>query len=529
MVERRPAPSAPHLGNLIPPAIKHTTVKDPLHAMSVAMSGTPQALQAEFERCAALQQLGRLEEAAACYGALSAEAPHVAQIHYNLGLALKGQGLHDAAARSFRNAIKLRPGWAEAMVNLSNALQTLRQYPEAERYSREALRLKPDLPEALFSHGTVLRNLGRFDASIKQLSEAVRRHPGEFSIRQNLGIALKDMGRLAEAEAAWRVAEAMRPDDPMVKFNIATLQLLAGRLAEGWEGHEYRWQLEDQELQPFPAPLWDGRVVQAGTLLLYSEQGLGDTIEFCRYVPMAAARARTVLLVTPQTRRLLTDLHPDVRVITDGDAVPEHAFQCPLLSLPRAFGTTLETIPGATPYLHAEPAAAARWRDRLDTLGGLRVGLVWAGNPKYLYDCFRSIPLAAFTRLLAQPGVSFVSLQKGPPAGERQALPAGGRLHDWTAELPDLADTAALIDGLDLVIGVDTAVSHLAGALGKPVWLLNRFNADWRWLLGRDDSPWYPTLRQFRQTQPGDWKGVIARVSAALAERVRVAGPSAAG
>ncbi len=395
----------------------------------------------------------------------------------------------------------------------------LRQFAEAEACSRQALRLKPDLLEAVVTHGTVLRDLGRFEAAITRLSEAVRRRPDMVSVRDNLGIALKDSGRLTEAEAVYRAALAIEPEQPSVNYNLGILHLVAGRLAEGWEGLEYRWRLEGQQARPFGTPLWDGRALPAGTLLLlYAEQGLGDTVQFCRYVPLAAERARTVLLVRPETRRLLASLHPAVPVLTTHDAVPEHAVQCPLLSLPRALGTTLETIPGTTPYLRAEPAAAAAWRDRLGRLDGLRVGLVWAGNPTYSYDQLRSIPFALLTRLLAQPGVSFVSLQKN--AASARTLPAGARLHDWTAELADLADTAALIDGLDLVIGVDTAVVHLAGALGKPVWLLNRFDTDWRWLLGREDSPWYPTLRQFRQAQPGDWKGVIARVSAALAERV---------
>ena len=483
------------------------------------MNRTPEQLQAHFEHCATLQRLGRLGEAVDCYGALLAEAPQVAQIHSNLGLALQAQGRHQAAVQSFRDAIALRPGSAESFVNLAKSLQALRRFADAEQCSRQALRLKPDLPEALATLGTVLRDLGRFEAAITRLSEAVRRSPGLLSLRDNLGIALKDMGRLAEADDVYRAALAMEPNHPSVNHNLGILNLVAGRLAEGWEGLEYRWLLPGQTPRPFSAPLWDGRMVPTGCLLLYAEQGLGDTVQFCRYVPLAAERARTVLLVTPESRRLLANLHPGVPVITQGDPVPEHAFQCPLLSLPRAFGTTVETVPGATPYLQADPGLAAAWRDRLASLSGLRVGLAWAGNPGYLYDHLRSIPFALFARLLAQPGVSFVSLQKGT-AAQPGALTGGGTLHDWTAELADLADTAALIEGLDLVIGVDTAVIHLAGALGRPVWLLNRFDTDWRWLLGREDSPWYPTLRQFRQAQPGDWKGVLARVSVALSARV---------
>ena len=488
------------------------------------MSRTAEQLQAQFEQCAAVQRAGRLAEAADCYRALLAEAPQVAQVHYNLGLALKGQGLHEAAAQSFRAATQLRPDWAEAFVNLALALQQQRRFAEAEQCSREALRLKPDLPQALMAHGSVLRDLGRFEAAISRLSDAVRRFPDEFSSRNNLGLALKQMGRLAEAEAMFGAALAIRPGDPAVRYNVGEIDRVVGRLPEGWERFELRWQLEGQPAPPpLGTPLWDGRAVPDGRLLLYTEQGLGDTLQFCRYVRLAAERASVVLVVRPETQRLLAHAHPGLPVLTESGKAPDHVVQCPMPSLPRAFGTTLATIPGDTPYLYAEPAEAARWRERLAPLAGLRVGLVWSGAPIYAYDHLRSVPLAQFTQLLGVPGVSFVSLQKGPASTQVRTLGTGVRLHDWTAELVDLADTAALIDGLDLVIGVDTSMIHLAGALGKPVWLLNRFDTEWRWLLGRDDSPWYPTLRQFRQTQPGDWKGVIARVAAALAEKVKAA------
>ena len=482
---------------------------------------TGEQLQAQFEQGAALQRLGKLAEAAACYKAVLAEAPQVAQVHYNLGLALQGQGLHAAAGESFRNAVGLRPDWAEALVNLALALQKQRRFAEAEQCSRRALRLKPDLPEALMALGSVLRDLGRFEAAITRLSEAVRRFPQEVSIRNNLGLALKQMGRLAEAEAVFRAALTLQPENPALRYNLGELDLVAGRLVEGWEGFEYRWRLEGQTPPTLATPLWDGRTLRDGRLLLYTEQGLGDTIQFCRYVRLAAERARVVLVVRPETRRLLADLHPGVPVALESEGAPDHLVQCSLPSLPRIFGTTLETIPGPAPYLHAHPGVAARWRDRLASLPGLRVGLVWAGNPQHVYDHLRSVPLGQLARVLSVPGVSFVSLQKGATAAQMRALPAGVRLHDWTAELADLADTAALTESLDLVIGVDTSVVHLAGALGKPVWLLNRFDTDWRWLLGRDDSPWYPTLRQFRQRQPGDWKGVVTRVAEALAERVK--------
>ena len=298
--------------------------------MSGVMSRTPEQIHANFEHCTALQRANRLAEAAACYTALLAEAPYLPQAHYNLGLAQKGQGLHETAAQSFRSAIRLEPGWAEAYVNLALALQQIGQFSEAERSSRQALRLKPDLPQALFAHGSLLRELGRFEAAIEQLSEAVRRHPDVFSIRNNLGLALQQMGRLPEAEASFRAALAIEPGNPSVLYNLGELDLLAGRFAEGWEGLEYRWLLEGSTPSSFKAPLWDGRTLHEGTLLLHTEQGMGDTVQFCRFVPMAAERVRTIVMVTADTHRLLAHQDWGVPVVIEGGPVPDHTVQCPL-------------------------------------------------------------------------------------------------------------------------------------------------------------------------------------------------------
>ena len=257
------------------------------------------------------------------------------------------------------------------------------------------------------------------------------------------------------------------------------------------------------------------------TLLLHAEQGLGDTLQFCRYVPLIAAGAKTVLEVQAPLVRLLSRLPGVASIVAQGACLPPFDAHCPLLSLPGALGTTLDTIPAATAYLAADPALAAEWSERLAGLAGLRVGIVWAGSARddpelAAVDARRSISLEALAPLAGAPGVSFISLQKGEPAAQASRPPLGMALADFTADLDDFEDTAALVANLDLVISVDTAVVHLAGALGKPVWLLNRFDTCWRWLLNRDDSPWYPTLRQFRQSSPGDWTSVIAAVRKAL-------------
>ena len=268
-------------------------------------------------------------------------------------------------------------------------------------------------------------------------------------------------------------------------------------------------------------PSWNGEAIGDRLILLVAEQGHGDTLQFCRYVPQIAAGARgTILAVQPGLVRLLSRLPGVSEIITEGGRPSSFDLWCSLMSLPRAVGTTLETIPAVTPYLTADPADVAHWRARLARLAGLRVGLCWAGGQFNLGQVYRdrrrSLALDALAPLGDVPGVQFFSLQKGPPAAEAARPPHGLRLHDFTGELDDFADTAALVDNLDLVISVDTAVVHLAGALGRPVWLLNRFDTCWRWLQNRDDSPWYPSLRQFRQPAPGDWASVIGRARGAL-------------
>jgi len=274
--------------------------------------------------------------------------------------------------------------------------------------------------------------------------------------------------------------------------------------------------------RPDPAA-WRGRRV-----LLFAEQGLGDSLQFLRYVPMAAAVGAEVFVEVPASlRRLAATLPGGARVVAEGEAVPPHDLAVPLLHLPWAFGTTLDTIPAAIPYFTADPAQVGAWQTRLAGLPGRKVGLVWAGDPRpddvvsHRTDRRRSFRLAQLAALAQVPGVSFVSLQKGHGAAQTAAPPPGMVLHDWTGELGDFADTAALMQALDLVISADTSPLHLAGALGRPVWLMDRYDSCWRWLRGRNDSPWYPTLRRFRQNSPGDWGEVAGRVAQALADWVR--------
>jgi hypothetical protein len=335
-----------------------------------------------------------------------------------------------------------------------------------------------------------------------------------------------EQGRPAEAELSCREALALRPDYPEARANLALALLTMGRLREGWRAYETRWEVEAMGA-PAPVlsqPRWTGQALNGETVLLYAEQGFGDTLQFCRYAPMvAAAGGRVVLVVPGALRRIMTTLEGVAEIRSEEDGrLPPFDYHCPLLSLPLAFDTTMATIPGPASYLHADPSA---WADFLGGLPGLKVGLVWAGKARTAQphaaaiDKRRSMRLADMAPLLSVGGCSFVSLQLGPPASQLQALAEDAGLRDVSHRLGDWADTADLIAGLDLVIAVDTAVVHLAGALGKPVWMLNRFDSCWRWFRDRDDTPWYPSMRQFRQTSRGDWAGVIGRVRDALMER----------
>ena len=317
----------------------------------------------------------------------------------------------------------------------------------------------------------------------------------------------------------------------MPHLNAGLCRLLIGDFARGWQEHEWRWktaQLKADE-RDFPQPLWLGVDDIAGkTILLHAEQGLGDTLQFCRYVPRVVERGARVILWVPITlRELMCTLPCAVQVVSHGDPLPAFDLHCPLLSLPLAFGTRLETIPSQTPYLSAADNKRNAWRDHLGRHERPRVGLAWAGDPrKHLpganrIDRQRSLPFDQLAPILEVRGCEFYSLQKGDDVVAQlhdSALPHG--VVDWSAEFHDFSDTAALIANLDLIITVDTAVAHLAGALGKPVWLLNRYNTCWRWLLDREDSPWYPTARLFRQDATRDWAAVIARAAAALQDYV---------
>jgi Flp pilus assembly protein TadD len=436
---------------------------------------------------AALQnfQAGRLDEAEGLFRQVLAVNPRHADSLHLLGVIAYQTGRHDLAADMIRKAIAINPREASLHSSLGNLLKEQGRLDEAVAYYRRAVELKPNFPEAL----------------------------------NNLGNALRAQRRLDEAVTSYHRALELRPDDPEAHYNLAMALLARGDMPAGWEEHEWRWKTP--QLAPsrrdLAQPQWRGEAAEGRTLLIHAEQGLGDTLQFCRYAPLAAARGlRVILEVQKPLMRLLGSLSGVDRLAALGEATPQFDLHCPMLSMPLALGTTITTIPGDVPYLRADAAQVAIWRTRLAALEncGPRIGLVWAGNPrKHLLAAAaigrqRSIAPDRLAPLFELPGLHFFSLQKDGPTA-----PAHFPLIDFMDEMEDFADTAALIANLDLIISVDTAAAHLAAAMGKPVWLLNCFDPCWRWLVGRRDSPWYSGLHLYRQPQPGDWDSVVAEIT----------------
>lgn len=445
-------------------------------------------------------------------------------LHDAAGALLGGlrQGGADATAMAaaLGQVVAAQPRHDAARLALAACLWAAGRHRDALAQYRLLAARHPDDAALGYALGRALVQTGALDEGEAVLRMVAARARGHAEALAWWGMALFAQHRPDAALAPLEAALALRPGERLWHMARAEALLALGRWEEGWAEHAWRWQgIAPGRLRVPAAPLlrpdpasWRGR-----TVLLYAEQGQGDTLQCLRYVaPAVATGARVVLEVQASLVRLAARLPGVAAVVAAGAVVPPHDVAVPLFNLPWAFGTTLSNVP-QPPYLHADPASVARWRARL---AGVRVGLVWAGEPRpeqsaaLATDRRRSLPLTALAPLGAVAGVRLVSLQKG--AAARQPVPAGMVLHDWTAELDDFDDTAALVAALDLVISVDTAPVHLAGALGVPTWLLNRYDSCWRWLCERDDSPWYPTLRQFRQEAPGAWPGVVARVADAL-------------
>jgi len=467
-------------------------------------------------------QAGRNDIAVELIGRALAIKPDYPEAHNNFGNALKGNGQLDEAIDAYLRAIAQRANYAEAWGNLGSALNAKGQHDEAIAAYRRAIALNSSNPVTHYNLGNALKDKGQLDEAIAAYRRATTLKPNYPDAHFNIGTTQGSKGKLDQAIAAYRRAIALEPDYAEAHWNLALALLARGEFQEGWKEFEWRWECKDlPRRRTFPQPQWDGSPLEGRTILLHSEQGLGDTIQFIRYAPLVAERGATVIVGTvPELHRLLQGTAGVTRWLSQGETIPPFDVHCPLMSVPAVFGTTLETIPRHVPYLQADADAIARWRTELAADSNrFKVGLAWAGNPTHVNDRNRSISLAALAPLAQAQGgngISFYSLQKGEAGKEAKVPLQGMQLIDRTEDLKDFADTAALIANLDLVICVDTAVAHLTGALGKPVWMLLPFTTDWRWLLKREDNPWYPTMRLFRQPARGDWGSVIKRVGEAL-------------
>jgi tetratricopeptide (TPR) repeat protein len=482
-----------------------------------AIARQPASAEARANLAAILQAQGRYWAAEASAREALALRPDHAEAHNNLGNALERLERFEEAETCYRRALELRPDFALACHNLANVLERRRKWPEAESYYRRAIELLPEFAEAYNNLGALLQQQARWEEAIECYGEALRLRPAMAEAHNGLGVALQWDNRDAEALVCYERALAINPAFPEAHYNRATLRLRRGQFRWGWDEYEWRWRLSDVAWRHFRQPLWDGSPLEGRTILLHAEMGYGDTVQFARYAPLVAQRGATVVLeCQPRLVPLMESLAGVSRVIPRGAPLPEFDVHAPLLSLPRLFQTDLASIPSRVPYLSVAPERIDYWRERIGAAPGLKVGLVWAGNPDSKSGLKRFLPLAAFAPLGAVNNVRWFSLQRGPQAAELAAPPPGLTVTPLEEETGEVTDTAAAILNLDLVISADTMVAHLAGALAKPVWVLLASSPEWRWMLDRQDSPWYPTARLFRQARLGDWQEVMARVAEAL-------------
>lgn len=444
--------------------------------------------------------------------------PGTPEFHNTLGVILASEGnQEEAAIREYGKAISLRRDYADAYCNRGNALLKLGRHKEALVEYQTAVRLKPDYFEAISNMGNVYAYIGDY-AKARELHEtAIRINPSYAEAHNNLGFTLSEMGLYDDALASYRRALDINPEYPMANWNLACCLLLAGQYDPGWQQHEWRWRSHlpagCEHKFEFSSPQWTGKEPLGGkTILLHAEQGLGDTIQFCRYAKLVQSLGASVILqVQPPLRDLIATLDPQIKVLSDQEPLPAFDYHCPLLSLPLAFKTDAESVPAPRRYLFCDPDRLRLWTERLGVKKRFRIGIVWGGNPGNTKDHRRSISLDQFMEMTAADA-DYICLQKELRGGEHELIKKFPHVQFVGEEIRDFSDTAALCELMDLVISVDTSVAHLAGALGKAVWILLSTNPAWRWLAHGEECAWYPTARLFRQSKPGDWSGVLAQV-----------------
>jgi tetratricopeptide (TPR) repeat protein len=530
-----------------------------------AIALRPRLPEAEFAAGFVLARMGKLKEAETRYRRALVQRPDFAAAWMNLGSLLREQGRETHAEAALQRAVQLRPDLVSGWVNLAVLERERRNPDKAEAYLRKAFALNPeqiethvawcqfraaekdlpgawawlrralardpDLPEAVNMQGILLHTEGRFPEAIEIFAraEALGSHPAA----SNRGNSLLDMGNMAEALQAHQQAVDRDPTHPGALYNLALTQLRLGDWEHGWSNYEARWRFREVHRTPrvFRQPRWLGELLHGERVLLHAEQGLGDTIQFCRFAALVAARGgMPILQVQQPAERLMRSLSVVRAGVAEtavlGTPPPQFDLECPLMNLPAVFETTPETVPWQGAYLGADPDLAQDKRmhfpDNHPAAMPLRVGVAWAGNPRYKADLQRSMSLDTLLPLLRAPAVTWISLQKGPAAAQLAGLPDDIFIADGSSEDRDLAETAALVATLDLVITTDTCIAHLAGAMGKPVWILLPHLGDWRWMQDLETTPWYPTARLYRQTVPGDWPSLLDSLIGKLSGLLRL-------
>lgn len=438
-------------------------------------------------------------------------------------------GRSDEAIRDLCSAVRVSPQNATFHYNLGTLYYAIGQLEEAVTCFRQALGLRPGFPQALGNLGNTLRRLGDYDAALDVFQQLQQLRPNAAESHNNLGTIYFKQGRFREALESIDRSLSLKPDHAEAKYNRALVSLLTGNLEVGWNDYEWRWRRKGHALPHFPQPQWDGSPLEGKKILLYSEQGLGDTLQFIRYAPLVQERGGDVILACQRPLLKLLARSPGINQLVALDSAgSDFAVQAPLMSLPRLFRTSLNTVPAIVPYIHPDPQLVAAWHKKLENFRAFKIGIVWQGNPLHEDNRQRSVPFYHFIGVARLPGVHVFSLQNDPRDEQLQAMSSGSdaRVTDLGSHIDQgesaFVDTAAILKHLDLVITVDTAVAHLAGAMGVPAWVALPFVPDWRWLLNRDDSPWYPTIRLFRQAQTGDWTPVFERITKELQNLISI-------
>jgi tetratricopeptide (TPR) repeat protein len=479
-----------------------------------AAHNVPLFTEAHINLGLALVEQGKLAEAAASYRRALGTNPRNAEAHYHLGVALRRLGQMAEAVVCFQQALRANPQLGDAYINLGDALKELGRLPEAVGSYGHALRINPQHLEAHNNLGNTFELQGEPALAIECYRRALAINFHQADTHYNLGIALTQLGMFREAREHNEQALRINPAHTRALWNRALLRLLEGDFAGGWQDYELRWSQSDMVPRYWRQPRWDGSPLEGKSILVHAEQGLGDTIQFVRYLTMVQERGGRVLFeCQSELAQLFRGIAGADEIVARGAPLPPHDLQVPLLSLPGIFGTTLASIPAPVPYLRADAGLVDSWRSKLEPVVGFKVGIAWQGRQIHKEDRFRSFPLAHFESVARVPGVRLVSLQVGP--GTEQLPAVSFPITDLGSKFDpgSLGDLAAALMNMDLVVTADTAVAHLAGAVGIPVWVLVPMPPDWRWLLDRSDSPWYPTMRLFRQTQFGDWSEVFERVA----------------